>query len=406
MIDTAVTPEGVPVITTDPFSLENLLEPHAMHEQIREAGPVVYLDAYGVWGMARYEQVNASLKDYETFSSAAGAGLSNFQKEKPWRAPSLLLEADPPFHTRAREVVGPIMAPPVLKALHGDFEREAVDLVNRLITLGSFDAIPQLAEAYPLKVFGDAVGLPEEGRENLLPYANMVFNGFGPRNKLLADAMVNAQPVQQWITHSCSREVLRPGSFGAQIWAAADAGKIPEEWAPLLVRSLLSAGLDTTINGIAATIYALASHPEQWNILRQTPSLAKAAFEETIRWESSVQTFFRTTTREVEVAGVRIPAGEKVLLFLGAANRDPRRWSNADSFDIRRNASGHVGFGMGIHRCVGQTVARVEAEILLTTLVERVERIEITGQPRRKPNNTMRSWSSLPVTLYPVTASS
>ena len=403
VVNTTVTPEGVPVITADPFSSENLMEPHMLHEQMREAGPVVSLEAYDtLWGMARYEQVNAALKDYETFSSAAGAGLSNFQKEKPWRAPSLLLEADPPFHTRAREVVGPILAPPVIKALQGNFQREAIELVDRLITLGSFDAMTQLAEVYTLKVFGDALGLPEEGRENLLPYANMVFNGFGPRNQLLAEAMANAQPVLQWVTKSCSREALRPGSFGAQIWAAADAGKIPEEWAPLLVRSLISAGLDTTISGIAATIYALASHPEQWSILRQDPSLAKSAFEETIRWESSVQTFFRTTTREVEVAGVHIPAGEKMLLFLGSANRDPRRWNNADSFDIRRNASGHVGFGMGIHRCVGQTVSRVEAEVLLTALVQRVERIEITGQLQRKPNNTMRAWSSIPVTLYPI----
>jgi 4-methoxybenzoate monooxygenase (O-demethylating) len=401
---TAITPEGIPIITDDPFSLENLLEPHDLHEQLREAGPVVYLHAYGVWGMARYEQVNAALKDWQTFSSAAGAGLSNFRKEKPWRTPSLLLEADPPAHTRAREIVGPILAPPVLRTLRGSFEREADELVGRLVTLGSFDAVTQLAEVYPLKVFGDAVGLPEEGRENLLPYANMVFNAFGPRNQLLAAAMADAQPVQQWITASCSREALRPGSFGAQIWAAVDAGKIPEEWAPLLVRSLLSAGLDTTINGIAAAVYALASHPEQWSLLRQDPTLAKAAFEETVRWESSVQTFFRTTTREVEVVGARIPAGEKVLLFLGAANRDPRRWTDPNRFDIRRNASGHVGFGMGIHRCVGQTVARVEAEIVLTALAKRVDRIEITGQPQRKPNNTLRAWSSLPVTLHSAAA--
>jgi cytochrome P450 len=284
--------------------------------------------------------------------------------------------------------------------LRGDFEREATLLVDQLVALGSFDAVTQLSEVYPLKVFGDAVGLPDENRENLLPYANMVFNAFGPRNQLLASAMADAQVVQQWIAARCSREALRPGSFGANIWVAADAGKIPQEWAPLLVRSLLSAGLDTTINGIAAAIYALASHPVQWNLLRQNPSLAAAAFEETVRWESSVQTFFRTTTHEVEVAGVRIPNGEKVLLFLGAANRDPRRWSNPDRFEIKRNASGHVGFGMGIHRCVGQTVARVEAEILLTALARRVERIEITGQPQRKPNNTLRAWSSLPVTVH------
>lgn len=311
MTETIATSEGIPVITADPFSLENLAEPFALHEQLREAGPVVFLECYGIWAMARYEQVNAALKDWATFSSAAGAGLSNFQKEKPWRVPSLLLEADPPAHTYAREVVGPIMAPPALKALRGDFEHEAIELVDRLVALGSFDAVTQLAEAYSLKVFGDAVGLPTEGRENLLPYANMVFNAFGPRNQLLTEAMADAQPVQQWIATNSRREVLRPGSFGAQIWAAADAGKVPEEWAPLLVRSLLSAGLDTTINGIVAAIYALASNPEQWRLLRQQPSLAKGAFEETVRWESTVQTFFRTTTREVEVAGKRIPAGEK-----------------------------------------------------------------------------------------------
>ncbi len=399
MTETVATSEGIPVITADPFSLENLAEPHALHEQLREAGPVVFLSHYGIWGMARYEQVNAALKDWATFSSAAGAGLSNFRKEKPWRVPSLLLEADPPNHTYAREVVGPIMAPPAMKALRGDFEREAIALVDHLVSLGTFDAVTQLAEVYPLKVFGDAVGLPDEGRENLLPYANMVFNAFGPRNQLLAEAMTNAQPVQQWIAENSRREVLRPGSFGAQIWDAVDTCKIPTDWAPLLVRSLLSAGLDTTINGLSAAIYALATHPDQWNLLRQKPSLAKNAFEETIRWESTVQTFFRTTTREVEVAGKHIPAGEKVLLFLGAANRDPRQWANPDSFDITRNATAHVGFGMGIHRCVGQTVARVEAEILLTALAQRVEHIELAGQPQRKLNNTLRAWRSLPVTV-------
>jgi cytochrome P450 len=400
MTEAAIVPEGIPVISADPFSLENLVNPRSLHEHLREAGPVVYLDRYRIWAMARYEEVNAALKDWETYSSASGAGLSNFRKEKPWRVPSLLLEADPPAHTRAREVVGPILAPPALRKLQPEFEREANALVERLIELGSFNAVTQLAEVYPLKVFADAVGVPEEGCENLLPYANMVFNAFGPRNELLAQAMAKAQPVQQWITASCQRESLRPGSFGAQIWETVDKGKVPQEWAPLLVRSLLSAGIDTTVNGLAAAIYALASHPDQWKLLRENPSLAKSAFEETIRWESPVQTFFRTTTRDVEIAGARIPEGEKVLLFLGAANRDPRRWEDPDRFDIRRNSNGHVGFGMGIHRCVGQTVARVEGEIMLAALAKRVERIEISGEPERKANNTLLAWNSIPVTIY------
>lgn len=401
MTDALTTPEGIPIVTADPFTPEHLTAPHALHEQLREVGPVVYLEQYQIWAMARYEQVNAALKDWKTFSSAAGVGLSDFRKEKPWRAPSLLLEADPPNHTLAREVVGPLLSPRALEALRGAFEREAVALVEKLVALGSFDSVPQLAEMYPLKVFGDAVGVSEEGREHLLAYGNLAFNAFGPRNQLLQDALADAQSAQQWIQENCRRENLRPEGFGSQIWAVADTGKVPPEWAELLVRSLLTAGIDTTLNGIAAAIYALASHPEQWSALRENPSLAAATFEEAIRWESPVQTFFRTTTREVDIAGQRIPAGEKVLLFLGAANRDPRRWANPDDFDINRNAAGHVGFGMGIHRCVGQTVARIEAEVLLATLVRRVERIEITGPLRRRPNNTLFAWSSLPVTIWP-----
>src|SRR6266568_886916 len=135
MTEIVTTPEGVPDITADPFALENLTEPHALHEQLREAGPLVYLDRYGIWGMARYEQVNAALKDWKTFSSAAGVGLSDFRKEKPWRPPSLLLEADPPAHTLAREVVNPVLSPRALEAVRGQFEREAIALVDQLAAL-------------------------------------------------------------------------------------------------------------------------------------------------------------------------------------------------------------------------------------------------------------------------------
>jgi cytochrome P450 len=174
---------------------------------------------------------------------------------------------------------------------------------------------------------------------------------------------------------------------------------VSDEWAALLVLSPLIAGIDTTVNGIVATLYALVTYPDQWRVLREDPSLAAAAFEEALRWWSPVQTFFRTTTCPVEIAGRQIPAGEKVLLFLGAANRDPRRWSDPDRFDIKRKTVGHVGFGMGIHRCIGLSVARVEAEVLLTTLARRVERLELAGQPQPRPNNTLLAWRSLPLTL-------
>jgi hypothetical protein len=388
-----------PVSELDPFSPEFLSNPHPFHEQLRETGAVVWLERYGIWAIARHEQVHAVLGDWETFCSSAGVGLSDFRKEKPWRPPSILLEADPPLHTRTRGVVMRVVSRPAIEALRETFTREAETLLDKLVALGSFDAVKQLSEVYPLKVFPDAVGLEPEGRENLLPYGSMVFNAFGPRNKLFEDAMANAGPVRDWIISRCRREALAPGGLGAQIYAAVDAGKISEEEAALMVRSFLSAGLDTTVHALGNAIHCFARNPDQWRLLREDPLQARAAFEEVIRYEGPVQTFFRTTTKEVDVAGVRLGAGEKVLLFLAAANRDPRKWDKPERFDIRRQTLGHVGFGNGIHGCVGQTVARLEGEIVLSALARRVDSIELTGEPHLLLNNTLRGWASLPVTV-------
>jgi cytochrome P450 len=200
-----------------------------------------------------------------------------------------------------------------------------------------------------------------------------------------------------WVNAQCAREALAPDGFGARIWAAADRGEITHAQAPLVVRSLLTAGVDTTVHGLSAVLYAFATHPDQWRRLRAQPHLARVAFDEAVRWESPVQTFFRTATADVAVAGVVVPEGKKILMFLGAANRDPRRWRDPDAFDLGRDPSGHVGFGMGIHQCVGQHVARLEAEALLTALARRVETLELAGPTHRHHNNTLRAWESIPV---------
>jgi hypothetical protein len=406
MVAPAMTPEhgaapGIPHLDFDPFSIEFFADPFPTHEKLREAGPVVYLDKWGVYGVARYEQVHAVLNDPLTFCSSRGVGLSDFAKEKPWRPPSIILEADPPAHARTRGVLNQVLSATAMKPLRGHFTALAEAKVDELLTRGSFDAIAHLAEAYPLSVFPDAMGLAQDGRENLLPYASLVFNAFGPPNQLRQDAIERSVPHQSYVAAQCQRENLAPGGFGACIHARADAGDITHEEAPLLVRSLLSAGIDTTVNGIGAAIYCLARFPDQFAKLRGDPSLSRNAFEEAVRFESPVQTFFRTTTRAVEIGGHTIGEGEKVLMFLAAANRDPRRWENADSYDITRRTSGHVGYGSGIHMCVGQLVARLEGEVMMAALARKVGSIEITGPVKRLYNNTLRGLESLPVTIRP-----
>ena len=392
---------GVPHLDIDPFSIEYFEDPYPTQELLREAGPLVYLDKWKVFGVARYAEVYAVLNDPLTFCSSRGVGLSDFAKEKPWRPPSLILEADPPAHTRTRAVLSRVLSPTVMKQIRDRFAAAAVAKVDELLARGSFDAIADLAEAYPLSVFPDAMGLKQEGREHLLAYAGVVFNAFGPPNQLRQDAIERSAPHQAYVAEQCQRPNLAPGGFGAGIHAHVDCGDITDAEAPLLVRSLLSAGLDTTVNGIGAAIYCLARFPDQLGRLRADPSLARNAFEEAVRFESPVQTFFRTTTREVEIGGKRIGEGEKVLMFLGAANRDPRRWDNPDGYEVTRRTSGHVGFGSGIHMCVGQLVARLEGETLLAALAGKVARLDITGPVTRRYNNTLRGLDRLPVKITP-----
>ena len=389
----------VPHLDVDPFSIEFFDDPYPTHALLRDTGPLVYLDKWSVYGVARYAEVHGVLHDPTSFCSGRGVGLSDFAKEKPWRPQSIILEADPPAHTRTRAVLNQVLSPTVMKQVRHHFAAAAAVKVDELLARKSFDAIADLAEAYPMAVFPDAMGLKQEGRENLLPYAGLVFNAFGPPNQLRQDAIERSAPHQAYVAETCQRENLAPGGFGACIHARVDSGDITEAEAPLLVRSLLSAGIDTTVNGLGAAVYCLARFPDQLARLRQDPSLARNAFEEAIRFESPVQTFFRTTTREVEIGDHRIGEGEKVLMFLGSANRDPRRWDNADAYDVTRRTSGHVGYGSGIHMCVGLLVARMDGESFLAALARKVAAIEITGPVKRRYNNTLRGLESLPVTI-------
>jgi cytochrome P450 len=394
-----------PSMDDDPFGYEILEDPTDFHRRLRDAGALVYLTRYGIYAMGRYEHVRAALSDWQSFESAAGVGLSNFRCEKPWRPPSLLLETNPPHHDAPRAVLSSVLSIRALRGLRDQWFADAEDLVDEIAGRGTADAVADIAQVFPLRVFPDAVGLAKAGRENLLPYGDHLFNAFGPPNDLVAKGMSRIAEISTSINDQCARdslvETLPNGhpTFGAQIWAAADRGDITVAQAPIIVRSLLSAGVDTTVLGIAALLYAFATNPDQWDRLRANPSLARVAFDEALRLDSPVQTFFRTATRAIRVGDVTVPNGKKILMFLGSANRDPREWTEPDHFDLTRNPSGHVGFGMGIHQCVGQHVARLEAEAVLTAMVKRFRRIELTGTPRRHHNNTLRAWGSLPIAV-------
>jgi cytochrome P450 len=389
----------IPTSDIDPFCAEFFEDPFPAHEALRELGPVVRMARYGIHAVARYAEVHTVLTDWQRFCSSRGVGLTDFAKEPAWRPKSLVLETDPPLHDRTRKVLNRVLSAAVIRDLRERFAADAEALIDELVERGSFDAVADLAEAYPLAVFPDAMGMSRENRRYLLPYGNMVFNSFGPRNAFFETAIADAEPVLAWLQEQMRRHSFVPGSFGAVIHEAADTGELTPEETPVVARSLLTAGVDTTVSGIGATVYCLARFPGEFRKLRADPSLARAAFEEAVRYETPVQTFLRTTTREVELGGTAVGESEKVLMFLGAANRDPRQWERPDDYDISRKTIGHVGFGSGIHQCVGQLLARLEGECILSSLARKVAAIEITGPAKRRYNNTLRGLASLPVTV-------
>jgi len=390
---------GAPIWDEDPFSIPFFDDPLTPLMELRELGAAAYVPKYDIHALGRYEDIRAALGDPATFCSGRGVGLSDFAKEAPWRPPSLILEADPPAHTKTRAVLSRVLSPAVMKELRDGFARQADRHVDALLAKETFDGVTDCAEVYPLSVLPDALGLRRQGREHLLPYGATVFNAFGPDNDLRRAALAAAAPHVEHVAKQCLRENLDPDGLGARIYAAADAGEIPPEAAPMLVRSLLSAGLDTTVHGLGAALYCLARFPEEFEKLRADPSLARNAFEEAVRFESPVQTFFRTTTRRVRIGDAEIGEGRKVLLFFASANRDPRKWERPDAYDVIRQTSGHVGFGSGIHMCVGQLVARLEGEVVLNAIARKARSLEPAGAPVRKYNNTLRGLQSLPLVM-------
>jgi 4-methoxybenzoate monooxygenase (O-demethylating) len=386
----------------DPFTPQVLADPFELHQTLRDLGPVVWIQKYDVYAFARHAEVHAALNDPASFSSATGVGLMDVRSGDVWRPPSLLIEADPPDHTRARRAVTSVLTPRVVATLADEFRIRAGEILDGVVERGTVDAVAEIAEAFPLSVFTDAVGLDPDmsldERRKLLLYGRMVNNSFGPRNQMYTDALEAADGVAEWVMEQCQPGAFRPDSIGRRIHDRAAASGYPVPDAALIMRSLLSAGVETTVNGIANALLAFAQHPGAWQWLRENGE-SRRGFEEVLRFDSPVQVFFRIATHDIEIDEDRIPAGARVMLLLGSANRDPRAWEAPDRFDVHRPATGHVGFGSGIHACVGQMMARLEGDILLSELAARVATLEVTAPPERLLNNTLRGLEKLPLRL-------
>lgn len=385
----------LPTFDDDLFSDDALREPYENYRALRDAGPVVWLSAHEVYAVARYEDVRAVLDDPHTFCSGLGVGLNDFINDGG-RGTTLMSDGDE--HARQREIIGRPLTPAKLAELRPDAQAIADNLIDDLVSKGSFDAVSDLAEVLPATWVPDLLGWPEHGRQHLLDWANASFDGLGPLNQRATAAGAGLLDMTAF-AHEVAHADLLPGTMAAGVLDAAARGDIEESRCPMLIIDYLAPSLDTTISALGNALWLFATHPSQWQRLRDDPSRAKHAFNEGLRLESPISCFSRVATVDTAIGGIGIPAGARILVSYASANRDERRWNRAEEFDISRENAGHVAFGYGVHACAGMGSARLEGAAILSSLVERVETIELAGAPQRKLNNLIRSFRSIPVRI-------
>jgi cytochrome P450 len=386
------------VTDEDLFSRESVRNARAVDDRLREMAPVVKLARENITMLARYEHVSKGLADWKTFSSTS----------RPWHDPNsvrpeILLTDDPPRHTAVRAVISNALSPASLNRMADAFRADAQALVKRVKEKSgeTIDAVADITQPFVYKVLPDLLGVPEKGREHMYAFGNMVWATMGPMNELFHEAMGSTkQEVLDWATMACQRENLAPGSLGMEMYLAADRGQLTQAEATLMVGILLSAAADTTVLTMANAIRAFCEFPDQYQLLRSDPSLLKAAFDESLRWDSPSRMAGRIAMKDVEIEGVVIPKGERCGLMFAAANRDPRQWKDPDRYDIKRNNRGSVGWGYGVHACVGRVLALLEAEALLGAIVEHVERWESAGPVEPWMTTIGHGPAKLPVKLF------
>jgi cytochrome P450 len=387
---------GMPTSTLDPFADQALLDPWPLYRELREMGPVVWLEKYRMFALTRYDVVVKALRDWEAFSSSLGV-MMNDDMNQVLRGNTLCSDGD--AHDRLRRVLIRPVTPVALQSLKDEVEREANAVVDRLCARGRFCATAELAAHLPITIVSNAVGLPEEGRDRMMQWSTGMFNCFGPMNERTCDA----KPVLSEMMHYAQTQAvpgkLKPGSWAEAIHHAAAAGEVPPEAVPVMMIDYMGPSLDTTILAISSGVWLFANNPDQWDLVRGDPSLITGVMNEILRMEAPIHGFSRYVARDYDLDGVVLPEGSRAIVFYGAANRDPGQFPDPNRFDIRRdNAGRHMAFGAGPHMCLGMSLARLEMRALFAALARRVKRFHIEEQERLL-NNILHGFSKLIVTV-------
>lgn len=389
-------PTGVPVYDADLFAPEAIADPYPHYEALRALGPVVWLRAQGMYAVGRHAEVKHVLMQPNTFVSGRGvtynAPINTLSK-------GTTLNSDGAVHDQRRKMLAHRLTPKALRSMTDAVRQAAEATVDRALTRPRVDGVDDLALGLPLTVVPDLIGWPQEGRDHLVEWAGALFDVMGPLNRHAIRSMPTALSMKMFTARVARNRLLAEGSMGHELQVAHEAGEIDAAQLRAFMIDYLAPSIDTTAGAIAAALWLFACHRDQWELLKADRSLLQNAVNEVVRIESPLRSFSRWVAEPSEVSGVGLPRGARINVIYASANRDRTVFADPDTFDITRNTGPQLGFGIGIHGCGGQGLARLETESILTALLDRVDRIELAGVPQLAQNNIIRRFTGLPLRL-------
>lgn len=392
--------------------------PYDYYRALHESEPVHYDPNTDLWMVASYELAMEALNDWKVFSSAidmrrdvGGPDTSEsdalFEKEG-YVVRDVLSQVDPPRHTIFRKLVDRTFTGPVVRRMEDYLSCHTEQLIDGFIDRGHCDFFNEFAVPLPLGVIADQLGVPQEDMPRFKTWSDAFIETLGimlsPERKLECTRLIIEY--QHYFVKRIEEKKSRPEDDILSGLVAArhdDGSELSTEELLALVQQLLVAGNETTRNHLAKSVLLLIENPDQQEVLREDLSLVPNFVEESLRLESPVQGLFRVTTEDTELGGYAIPKGAKIYLAYGAANRDNRKFPLADTLDVRRkNAIRHLAFSHGIHRCIGQMLARKELEIAIRAILARMTGIaldEAWPHPAHAPSFILRGLTSLHITF-------